>query len=142
MQHRSFVDLPVPAGTVRPYVAELDSYRSWMPVIHDVERLDDTTWRVELRAKLGVFARSKRLTMVRTLDAPGEIVFERREDDGRTHAAWVMKVWISDHGQECRVTIELVYDGNLWASGVLDKILAAQVEAGKRNLAALVAHSG
>lgn len=142
MRHRSFVDLPVGRDAVRPYVAELDRYRSWMPVIHDVEKIDEDTWRVELRAKVGVFARSKRLTMVRTMDRADEIVFERRESDGRTHAAWVMTVWIADEGAGCRVTIDLSYDGKLWGTGVLDKILAAQVEAGKRNLAALVAHSG
>jgi hypothetical protein len=142
MRHQSSVDLDAPADVVRPHVADLSRYRAWMPLIHEVEPVDESTWRVELRAKVGVFARSKRLTMRRTVATGDEIVFERHEDDGRTHAAWVMKVRIAPRPGGCTVTIELTYGGNLWTAGVLDKILAHQVEVGRKNLAALVAHSG
>lgn len=111
-----------------------------MPLIHIVEPLDDGIWNVELRAKLGVFARSKRLTMARTVHRPELLVFERRESDGRAHAAWIMKVLLTDTDDGCTVEIQLSYQGNLWTAGVLDKILAHQVDVGKKSLAELVAH--
>ena len=44
-------------------------------------------WRVELRARVGPFARSKQLRMVRTVYEPERIArFERIEDDERDHA--------------------------------------------------------
>ncbi|MFM7897431.1 MAG: hypothetical protein ACKO97_00490, partial [Actinomycetota bacterium] len=70
-------------------VAELDRYPEWMSLVHSATRIaemPEPTWDVELRAKVGPFARSKRLRMVRSQFVEGEttnIVFERRETDGR-----------------------------------------------------------
>lgn len=141
MQYSSSVVLNVPSQTVLPYVADLAQYPHWMPLVHSVQEIGDNTWIVELRAKVGVFARSKRLTMSRTVCTDSEMVFERRESDGREHASWVMKVSLTDIDSGCEVEINLSYGGNLWTAGVLDKILAHQVDLGKKSLAELVTHS-
>jgi hypothetical protein len=38
----------------------------------------------------------------------------------------------------CVVTVDLSYGGTLWTAGILDRVLAAQVEAGKTGLARVV----
>lgn len=141
MQYSSSVDLGVSKEHVLPYVSDLSQYLLWMPLIHGVEPLGEGVWKVELRAKVGVFARSKQLTMVRTTQTDDRLVFERQEDDGRTHAPWTMEVALADTPRGCTVTIHLTYGGNLWTAGVLDKILAHQVDLGKKSLAELVTHS-
>lgn len=141
MQYSSSVQLGVTKDRVMPYVADLSQYQQWMPLIHGVEHIGENVWRVELRAKVGVFARSKQLTMVRTIHSDTQLVFERQENDGRQHAPWKMEVSLADEPEGCRVTIDLSYGGTLWTAGVLDKILAHQVELGKKSLAELVTHS-
>lgn len=112
-----------------------------MPLVYAVTEVSSDEWIVELRAKVGVFARSKRLTMRRTTHTDNMCVFERDEHDNRQHAPWVMKVAVSEIPSGSRVEIDLSYGGNLWTAGVLDKILAHQVDLGKKSLAELVAHS-
>ena len=141
MKYSSSVDLCVPKEHVLPYVADLSQYLLWMPLIHEVEPIDEGVWKVELRAKVGVFARSKRLTMKRTTHTADRLIFERQEADGRQHAPWVMEVSLIDTTKGCTVSIQLSYGGNLWTAGVLDKILAHQVDLGKKTLAELVTHS-
>ena len=141
MQYSSSVELGVARAEVFPYVADLSRYQEWMPLIHSVVEQSSGKWLVELRAKVGVFARSKRLTMRRTVHTDNLLIFERHEQDGRDHAPWVMKVTLSDSDRGCVVEIDLSYGGNLWTAGVLDKILAHQVDLGKKNLAELVTHS-
>ena len=56
-------------SAVVAHVAELDAYPKWMSLVHSATRVanaNEPTWDVELRAKVGPFARSKRLRMVRT----------------------------------------------------------------------------
>lgn len=110
-----------------------------MPLVHHVQVDADGAWSVELRAKVGVFARSKRLRMVRVEQLDSSVVFEREELDGRRHSRWVMRVDINDSGSQCMVTMHLLYDGSLWTPGVLDRVLASHVEAGKVGLARIVA---
>jgi hypothetical protein len=141
VKYSSSVDLYVPKEQVLPYVADLSQYLLWMPLIHEVEPINDDVWTVELRAKVGVFARSKRLTMKRTTHTTDRLVFERQEDDGRQHAPWIMEVSLAETTNGCTVSIHLSYGGNLWTAGVLDKILAHQVDLGKKTLAELVTHS-
>ena len=132
------VSLDADSAAVRPWVADLARYPQWMPLVHSAETIDDSTWSVELRAKVGVFARSKRLTMRRTRDEDGLVVFERREPDGRAHSPWTMTVRTTASGGGCCVVVDLEYGGSLWTAGVLDRILAAQVESGKKGLARVV----
>ena len=135
------MDLGVAPHVVLPYVANLSEYTKWMPLVHAVTEVASDEWIVELRAKVGVFARSKRLTMRRVTHSDDVLVFERHEHDNRQHAPWIMKVAVTEIPSGSRVQIDLTYGGNLWTAGVLDKILAHQVDLGKKSLAELVTHS-
>lgn len=103
-------------------------------MVHQVIALSDDVWSVELRAKVGVFARSKALRMRRTVNEDNVIVFEREEDDNRHHSSWVMRVALSPSIGGTNVTIDLSYGGTLWTAGILDRVLASQVDAGKEAL--------
>ena len=134
MNYSSSVDVPVAIDAVRPFVENLAAYPTWMPMVHDVVAVDDGAWSVELRAKVGVFARSKKLRMRRTMNEESIIVFERDEDDNRQHSPWVMRVSLSPSAMGTNVTIDLSYGGSLWTAGILDRVLASQVDAGKSGL--------
>jgi carbon monoxide dehydrogenase subunit G len=134
MNYSSSVDVPVAIDAVRPFVEDLAAYPNWMPMVHDVVAVDDGVWSVELRAKVGVFARSKKLRMRRTMNEDNIIVFERDEDDNRQHSPWVMRVSLSPSAMGTNVTIDLSYGGSLWTAGILDRVLASQVDAGKSGL--------
>ena len=134
MKYSSSVDVPVASNSVRPFVEDLVAYPAWMPMVHEVAAVGEGVWSVELRAKVGVFARSKKLRMRRTMNEENIIVFERDEDDGRQHSPWVMRVSLSPSATGTNVTIDLSYGGSLWTAGILDRVLALQVDAGKAGL--------
>jgi carbon monoxide dehydrogenase subunit G len=138
MQYSSDVVVAVGPAFVHPYVADLVRYVEWMPMVHGAEEVGDGVWNVELRAKVGVFARSKRLRMKRTVNTSQHIVFERDEIDGRRHSPWTMAIALQITDTGCVVTVDLSYGGTLWTAGILDRVLAAQVEAGKTGLARVV----
>ena len=122
-------------------VNDLASYPQWMDLVHRVEPLGGDAWNVELRAKVGPFARSKRLRMVRTLSEPNlRVRFERVEEDGRSHAPWVLTATIDSVGSSCTLTMHLHYGGSLFTGGVLERVLADKIEAGRSRLATLVSN--
>ncbi len=154
-----------PVDAVRPFVDDLSAYPQWMRLIYDVavdsvpphapaldatsedQRGIDRAWTVELRARLGPFARSKRLRMVRRAvtehdDATAgveRLVFERRELDGRQHAPWVLTVeLISLDSGGTRLAVRLEYGGRLWTGGVLDRILADEIARARETLLSLL----
>jgi hypothetical protein len=45
-----------------------------------------------------------------------------------------MTVRVEDGDGSTTVSIDLEYGGSLWTAGVLDRVLAAQIEAGKAGL--------
>jgi hypothetical protein len=95
--------------------------------VHSAAGPDDA-WLVTLRARVGPFARSKRLRMVRSRnDVPHHVRFERVETDGRNHSAWTLDAIIEPTTSGSRVTMHLSYDGNLW-SGVLDRLLGSMID--------------
>jgi len=133
-------------------VAELDKYPEWMPLVHSATRIPDAaepTWDVELRAKVGPFARSKRLRMVRAHFVEGDttrIVFERNETDGRQHAAWRLSVVVQRDGGLAgsaqaaggtHLTMHLHYDGRFFVS-VVEAILQQNIDAGRQRLGELL----
>lgn len=127
------------------HVDDIADYPAWMPLIHDVERLDDAptdapAWMVELRAQVGPFARSKRLRMERTeLEPDRRVVFERREADGREHSDWVLRADLDVDGAGRTVlTMTMSYGGSLWAGPILERVLDDQVRRGSERLLALV----
>lgn len=134
MKYSSSVTVPADASAVLPVVSDLSTYPGWMPLVFSALALSDEAWEVELRAKVGIFARSKRLRMVRSHHDAGRIVFERREADGRRHAPWVLVVTLEGQGPSTTVTMDLSYGGTLWTGGVLDRVLASHVDQGKAGL--------
>ncbi len=140
---------PCPPADLFAHVDALDGYPAWMPLAHHVAALPpgpdgSPAWQVELRARMGPLARSKRLRMVRTLHDRDECRarFERRELDGRSHSPWVLAVEVleapaPDTGSELRM--HLHYGGALWTGGVMERVLAEQIVAGRERLLAIVA---
>ena len=134
------------APDVFEQLATLDRYPPWMRLVHRVEALppDDgrPAWRVELRARVGPFARSKQLRMVRTVHEPDRYVrFERIQDDGRDHAAWVLTAAVAGTPDGAELVSELIYSGTLWGSAILQRVLDDEVVRGKDALRGLVTAS-
>ena len=121
-------------------VDDLGRYPSWTGLVHSAELVGDDTWTVQLRARIGPLARSKKLTMARVVrDAPRHVRFERRENDGRSHGEWILDVTVEPGGPDrTRLVMILSYGGRLWTS-VVEKVLHDEIEASKRRLDALLA---
>ena len=99
---------------------------------------DAPAWSVDLRGRLGPFARSKRLRMVRTeLVEPSLAVFERRETDGRHHSHWMLRAEVSRRPAGSALLMRLHYGGGLWGP-VLERLLSEEVERGRDRLLGLV----
>jgi hypothetical protein len=94
---------------------------------------------VELRGKVGPFARSKRLRMVQsTCESPNIVVFERRETDGRKHSPWVLTAQVETTSVGSNLTVNLHYGGTLFTGGVLERLLADQIVQGRERLLAVL----
>jgi uncharacterized protein YndB with AHSA1/START domain len=126
--------IEAPAYRVYEELAALDSYPDWLDLITTVERAEAApadpgpAWLVTLRAKVGPFARSKRLRMTRTVaDEPHRLTFERAEIDGREHAAWTLDVEIEPEGELSRVSAALSYGGSLWTTP-LEAVLRRELD--------------
>jgi ribosome-associated toxin RatA of RatAB toxin-antitoxin module len=134
------VEVPVSVEKLFDYVADLANYSSWLEFVHKVELVgesteSDTTWLVELRAKLGVLARSKRLRMTRTLcEHPKVVVFERREQDSRRHSEWILRATVSQTATGAKLETNLHYSGNLFTGGMLERALSDQIATGREKL--------
>lgn len=135
VQQRFTVDVDAPPERVFPLVADLERYEHLLDIVHLVKPErgpesgeDQSAWSVTLRAKIGPFARSKRLRMERTAHDPLTMArFERVEHDGRDHSPWILEATVAPDGAVgSRVEMMLDYRGRLW-SGVLDGVLRAQV---------------
>lgn len=131
------VELAAEPDTVRPFIVDLSRYPSWNPLVHDASAAGDDLWNVELRAKVGPFARSKRLRMRRTLATDREVIFERDEGDGRRHSPWVLRGEIVPTSTGTVVTMHMRYGGSLWGP-VLESVLADKVEAAREGLRRVV----
>lgn len=120
-------------------VSDLGRYPEWMGIVHSARLVGDAVWEIQLRARVGPFARSKKLTMARTaMDAPRSVSFERRETDGRSHGEWNLVVDVRPDGSSARLTMTLHYGGRLWSS-VVERVLFDEIEASKKRLEALLA---
>lgn len=148
MRTSESVELPASASDVFAYVARLDTYPDWLRLVHGVALVEDgpqPVWDVELRARVGPFARSKRLRMQRVDVEPDRYaVFERREVDGREHAMWALRAELMPAGVRApeastTLTMHLAYDGKLWTGGVLEKVLDDEVRRARTRLVTLLA---
>lgn len=137
---REAVDLGAPPAVAFGWLDDLEHYPAWMGIVTRVEPTGELTWLVDLRGKVGPFARSKRLRMRRTVHEPGRSVrFERRENDGREHSPWVLEAGLEPLGADAtRLTMVLSYGGSLWGP-VLELVLRDEIVRAKRRLQELVA---
>jgi hypothetical protein len=94
-------------------------------------------WSVDLRGRLGPFARSKRLRMARSLHEPGRVRFERVERDGRDHAAWTLTAEVTGAGAGSRLRMDLHYGGSL-VGPIIERLLVDEIARSKPRLLALV----
>lgn len=139
------LDAPCPADALFAVVEDLASYPAWLTIV--ARAVPDTpaagdpgpAWLVDLRARLGPLARSKRLRMARTvLDAPGHVAFGRVEHDGRSHSAWDLTADVVPVEGGSRLTMGLHYGGTLFGP-VLERLLHDEIARAKPRLVALVA---
>lgn len=139
------LDAPAPSEALYAVVRDLASYPMWLDIVHSVQvdqtqAGEDCAWVVELRGKVGPFARSKRLRMVRALDEDtGRVVFERREITGRRNSAWVLTATIDGTAIGSKLNVHLHYGGALFSSHVLERLLAEQISHGSERLLGLLA---
>ena len=124
------------------WLEDLERYPQWLSIVSRVERAGsagaDPAWLVDLRGRLGPFARSKRLRMVRTVHEPdSRVVFERRESDGRDHGSWVLAADVTPIGTGSSMSMELRYSGGLWAP-VLERLVTEEVQRSGPRLKQLV----
>ena len=134
------VEAPVGVEKLFSVVADLATYPQWLGIVHQVTAEASGTgersaWLVELRGKVGPFARSKRLRMVQsTCESPNIVKFERRETDGRKHSPWVLTAQVGATSIGSVLTVDLHYGGTLFTGGVLERLLADQIVQGRERL--------
>ncbi len=147
MNYEVETDLPVGVHVVLPFIEDLTKYPLWMGLVHNVGPVDDGGgYQVELRGKIGPFARSKRLRMVRVKQAhPLTIRFERQGGDSRGHGRWVLQAvvqaLVEGAAPMTHLAITLHYEGRLW-SPVVERVLADEIERSKARLRELVLAAG
>lgn len=142
MDVRATLEAECEPHEVFAFVDDLGAYPQWVDLVHRAEREPgvDDVWQVELRARLGPLARSKRLRMRRVVHDPEGCVveFHRDEVDGRQHSPWVMRAAVEQRGSVSVLQVELHYGGALWTGGVLERALAEQITSGRERLSSLV----
>ena len=139
MDIRVDVNLPCSAKELLPFIDDLAQYPSWMGLVHTVVPEGEGVWQVELRGKIGPFARSKRLRMIQVeTSEPHHIRFERQENDGRSHSDWVLDAQVTEVGSASTLNMTLHYGGRLF-SNVVERALHDEIEASKQRLRNLVA---
>ncbi len=131
---------PCAPAALFPWVEDLSRYPEWLDIVPRAEaaaaHTDDVgpAWSVDLRGRLGPFARAKRLRMVRTIHEPDRHArFERAEHDGRQHSPWVLDAEIAASGSTSTLTMRLHYGGRLWMPA-LDRLLADEIERSRPRL--------
>jgi hypothetical protein len=135
-------DLDAPCAPARLFaeVESLDGYPGWLDIVPRAvpaaEHADDPgpAWSVDLRGRLGPFARSKRLRMVRVEhEPPSRVRFERMEHDGRSHSPWVLEAEVSPTADGSRLTMRLHYGGSLFGP-VLQRLLSDEIRRSRPRL--------
>lgn len=134
------LDAPCAPEELFVWVDDLARYPDWLDIVPRAVAVaahpDDggPAWAVDLRGRLGPFARAKRLRMVRTASEPGRHVrFERGEHDGRDHSTWVLDALIDVTPDGSRLTMRLHYGGRLWMPA-LDRVLTDEIERSRPRL--------
>lgn len=158
VEHRHVTTIEAPRCQVIAVLRQVDTYDRWLDFVHRVDRdatgsADPPAWYFTLRARIGPFARSKRLRVVETAksadlgnDGVDRVRLERQERDGRDHAPWIFDAELTDcdpddasdgmTGTATEVTLTLTYGGRLWTSA-LNPVLDHQLQAATRQLETL-----
>lgn len=141
---RASLDAEVPSERLFAVIRDLGTYPQWLDIVHAANAEEPAdglqAWNVELRAKIGPFARSKRLRMVRTTDeSPTAVVFERRELDAKKHAPWVLRSEVTEENGKSTLVVHLHYGGSLFDGGIVERVLADQIVSGKAKLTQFLA---
>ncbi len=142
-------EFSAPPADVLEWVSDLERYPQWTHVLHRVVSDESASgspraWIVELRGKIGPFARSKRLRMERVATQSADHVrFERRELDGVDHGRWNLDVHVvpGPEPHTARLSVSFEYEGRLW-SGAVERLLRDEIESSKQRLTALVVGNG
>lgn len=136
------LDAPTPAETLFPWVEDLERYPAWLDIVPRAESVTTDpsdpgpAWSVDLRARLGPMARSKRLRMVRIDHQPPFLArFERHELDGRSHSVWSLTAGVETIANGSRLTMGLHYGGGLFGP-VLERLLGDAIERSRQRLLA------
>ena len=138
MDVTAHLDAPHPPDAVFAVVEDLGTYPDWLDIVPRAEPDGADAWSVDLRGRVGPFARSKRLRMVRTVHEPPVAVrFERAEHDGRQHSPWVLRAEVAPAPGGTRLTMHLHYGGSLWGP-VLERLLGDEIERSRARLLALL----
>jgi hypothetical protein len=140
---------PCAPGELFAWIDDLSVYPSWMGLVHravPVEPRDGRPrWDVELRARIGPFARSKRLIMARTVCEPDtEVVFERDQNDGRRHSVWRLAAHVIPPPVEAagsKLVMELHYGGSLWTGGLAERVLHDEITSSRDRLVRQIAET-
>ena len=141
------LDAPCPPDELFAWVDDLGRYPRWLDIVpraSAVERHPDDpgpAWSVDLRGRLGPFARSKRLRMARTVHDPGRVRFERVEHDGRQHSPWVLSAEVTGIAGGSRLRMHLHYGGSL-VGPLVERLLADEIARSRPRLLALLAEDG
>jgi uncharacterized protein YndB with AHSA1/START domain len=137
MDVTAHLDAPHPAAAVWAVVSDLSTYPRWLDIVPRADPADDGSWTIDLRGRLGPFARTKRLRMVRAEAVEPElVVFEREERDGREHSPWVLRAEVEAVGDVAsHLTMRLHYGGSLFGP-VLERLLGDTIEKSRPKLLA------
>ena len=137
------LEAPCLPAALLPWIEDLGRYPDWLTIVPRAVAVgphaDDVgpAWLVDLRGRLGPFARAKRLRMVRTQHDDRHARFERIEHDGRQHSSWVLDAEITELDGASRLTMGLHYGGRLWIPA-LDRLLAEEIERSRPRLLARI----
>ncbi len=141
------LEAPCSPSVLFEWVDDLGRYPEWLDIVPRASvaasHPDDAgpAWSVDLRGRLGPFARAKRLRMVRTVhQPPTHARFERMEHDGRQHSGWVLDAEVEARGTGSLLTMRLHYGGRLWVPA-LDRLLTDEIERSRPRLLARLAPS-
>ena len=129
---------PCPPEALFAWVEDLGQYPEWLEIVTRAEPIDDGSWAVELRGRLGPLARSKRLRMVRARhQAPTAVRFERAELDGRSHSPWILEAEVAPHPDGSELRMRLHYGGGPFGP-VLERVLRDEIERSRLRLLELI----